>query len=156
MYCLRQCLIINTQPLPHPTASHRCDRPAAENGLAAGRRAVRDNQQQQSTVVDTSHVFLRLRRGRGRVRARLERGSSLSNGQSDEQNNQPIDLFRTQLSHTQSDGNNQTNQRSAGCVLANRLSVNPKIRVLLLEAGGDDRLIPFVHVPVVSKHSAVI
>jgi choline dehydrogenase-like flavoprotein len=36
---------------------------------------------------------------------------------------------------------------SAGCVLANRLSADPKVRVLLLEAGGRDRWIWF-HVPV--------
>jgi choline dehydrogenase len=36
---------------------------------------------------------------------------------------------------------------SAGCVLANRLSANPKTRVLLLEAGGNDNWIWF-HIPV--------
>ncbi len=36
---------------------------------------------------------------------------------------------------------------SAGCVLANRLSANPANRVLVLEAGGDDRWIWF-HIPV--------
>lgn len=36
---------------------------------------------------------------------------------------------------------------SAGCVLANWLSANPNLRVLLLEAGGRD-LSPWIHIPV--------
>ncbi len=35
---------------------------------------------------------------------------------------------------------------SAGCVLANRLTVNPNIKVLLLEAGGKDTN-PWIHIP---------
>ncbi|MEK9751925.1 MAG: choline dehydrogenase [Rhodospirillaceae bacterium] len=36
---------------------------------------------------------------------------------------------------------------SAGCTLANRLSADPKVTVMLLEAGGEDRRI-WIHVPV--------
>src|SRR5258708_22935346 len=35
---------------------------------------------------------------------------------------------------------------SAGCVLANRLSADPAIEVVLLEAGGRDSS-PFIHMP---------
>ena len=35
---------------------------------------------------------------------------------------------------------------SAGCVLANRLTANPKINVLLIEAGGKDTN-PWIHIP---------
>ncbi len=36
---------------------------------------------------------------------------------------------------------------TAGCLLANRLSADPKVNVLLLEAGGDDSY-PWIHIPV--------
>ena len=36
---------------------------------------------------------------------------------------------------------------SAGCVIANRLSARPDVRVLLLEAGGPDNNI-WIHLPV--------
>ena len=36
---------------------------------------------------------------------------------------------------------------TAGCLLANRLSANPALRVLLLEAGGPDNY-PWIHIPV--------
>ena len=35
---------------------------------------------------------------------------------------------------------------SAGCVLAARLSENPEMSVLLIEAGGEDRN-PLIHIP---------
>ncbi|MDP0983735.1 lycopene cyclase family protein, partial [Klebsiella variicola] len=36
---------------------------------------------------------------------------------------------------------------TAGCVLANRLTRDPRVRVLLLEAGGSDNY-HWVHIPV--------
>ncbi len=40
---------------------------------------------------------------------------------------------------------------TAGCLLANRLSANPQVRVLLLEAGGDDNY-HWIHIPVGYLH----
>jgi choline dehydrogenase-like flavoprotein len=39
---------------------------------------------------------------------------------------------------------------SAGCVLANRLSADPAVQVLLLEAGGPDTS-PFIHTPAMTS-----
>ena len=39
---------------------------------------------------------------------------------------------------------------SAGCVLANRLSTNPKYKVLLIEAGDEENLNQIVDIPLVS------
>ena len=36
---------------------------------------------------------------------------------------------------------------SAGCALANRLSADPRPRVLVLEAGRTDRFDPLIHMP---------
>ena len=43
---------------------------------------------------------------------------------------------------------------SAGCVSANRLSADPKVRTTLVEAGGEDWN-PLIHIPAGYRYSAL-